>query len=71
MTAGHAAVLAWSIRIHGAGGARHRWAIEAAQALDKHGPAAPLPPFPSRMKSTQLARAETARRLYRGAGGAR
>ena len=72
MTPGAAAVIAWSARIHGVGGARHRWALEAAAALDRHGPnAAVLPPFPSRMKTTQAARDDTARRLYRTAGDTR
>lgn len=71
MTPGAAAVLAWSARIHGTGGARHRWAIEAAEALDKGGLNAALPTFPSRMKTTQDARDETARRLYRTARGTR
>ena len=67
MTPGSRAVVEWSTRIHGTGGARHRWAVEAAQTLDKGGLGVALPPFPSRMKSTRAARDETVRRLYREA----
>jgi hypothetical protein len=70
-TPGYRAIIGWSARVHGVGGARHRWAIEAAQALDAGGLGVKLPPFPSHMKYSPAAMDETVRRLYRTAGGAR
>jgi hypothetical protein len=64
---GEAAVVAWSKRIHDLGGDRHAWACRAARTLAALGPDAQLPPFPSRLRTTQESRDETVRRIYRQA----
>jgi hypothetical protein len=67
VSAGAARVIAWSREIHGRAGDRYLWGVKCAELLDAHGPAAELPDFPSRIRSTRASRDETARRIFGGA----